>query len=122
MRISDWSSDVCSSDLFPTIGTQLRFFPAFIVQRRQIRTEFIGRIAKCLFAMWHQCIAKFANTLLSKLIKRTARLANRIESDRSSIFPEFLLCADCRIAKKTTIAFFSDALLTSLSFPPLLIT
>src|SRR3546814_8222464 len=79
---------------FPTIGTQLRFFPAFIVQRRQIRTEVIGRIAKCLFAMWHQCIAKFANTLLSKLIKRTARLENRIASDRSGSFTEVVLRAD----------------------------
>src|SRR3546814_5679918 len=40
MRISDWSSDVCSSDLIALAATQLSFFPRNQAKLMEIRSAF----------------------------------------------------------------------------------
>src|SRR3546814_15302620 len=50
MRISDWSSDVCSSDLHSEIdrGVDVQGFAAFVDQHVELRQRPVGEIARAV--------------------------------------------------------------------------
>src|SRR3546814_17893063 len=79
MRISDWSSDVCSSDLIIIIGSALVLSAA--VARSGIIESMLARLtASVTRVRWQLTILVSSVTVLSALVKNIGALAILIPS------------------------------------------
>src|SRR3546814_14045283 len=102
MRISDWSSDVCSSDLAEFTRVARAVIAAFFGDKTM--RAFIGRLPRCVVSgmMVATCVAALCAPAQAQvappfatLLRQTAEAPRRIESDAEVSSEERLAGKEC---------------------------